>query len=176
MGSILGEDYFIIEDGLNGRTALNLSSVNIESNGIAHINAIIDSYLPLDIAVICLGTNDVFIGDDVPARIITDGISEIIDIIRNSHIMKNMKIPEIIITAPPRYNTEVEGSDFYQLQINKLMTLPEFYSGLAVQKKCHFFNAAEYVSGSHIDGSHLEAESHILLGKKMAEFIKGTTK
>ena len=176
MSLILGNNYFIIEDGLNGRTVLNLSPVNIEANGIAHINSVIESYLPLDIVIICLGTNDVFIGDDVPAGIIADGVSEIIYIIRNSHIMENMNIPEIIITAPPQYNTEVDGSDFYQLQINKLMTLPEFYYKLALKKNCLFFNAAEYVRGSHIDGSHLEAESHIILGEKMAEFIQSRIK
>jgi lysophospholipase L1-like esterase len=171
MASILGSDYFIIEDGLNGRTVLNLSPVESDANGIAHINAVIESYIPLDIIIICLGTNDVFIGDDIPARIITEGVSEIIDIIRNIHIHEKLKIPEIIITAPPEYNMDVEGSDFYQLQINKLMSLPEFYSDLAEQKNCLFFDAGEHVKGSHIDGSHLEAESHIILGRKIAEFI-----
>ncbi len=171
MASILGSDYFIIEDGLNGRTVLNLSPVESDANGIAHINAVIESYIPRDIIIICLGTNDVFIGDDIPARIITEGVSEIIDIIRNIHIHEKLKIPEIIITAPPEYNMDVEGSDFYQLQINKLMSLPEFYSDLAEQKNCLFFDAGEHVKGSHIDGSHLEAESHIILGRKIAEFI-----
>ena len=171
MASILGDDFFIIEDGLNGRTVLNLSPVDRDANGIAHINAVIEEYLPLDIAIICLGTNDVFIGDDVPARIITEGVSEIIDVICNAHIHENLKVPEIIVSSPPKYNTDVEGSDFYQLQINKLQTLPEFYSDLAAQKNCLFFNAGEHVKGSHIDGSHIEADSHIIFGRKMAEFI-----
>jgi len=172
MASILGADYYIIEDGLNGRTVLNLSPVDREANGIAHINAVIENYIPLDIVILCLGTNDVFIGDEVPAAIITEGMSEIIDVIRNCHVMENLKLPEIIITSPPSYNTEVEGSDYFQLQINKLKSLPEFYLNLAIQKNCLFFNAGEHVKGSHIDGSHLEAESHIILGRKMAEFIQ----
>ena len=176
MASILGKDFIIIEDGLNGRTVLNLSPADMDANGIAHINAVIEVYLPLEIAIICLGTNDVFIGDEVPARIITEGMSEIIDVIRNGHVMRNLKIPEIIITAPPSYNTAVEGSGFYQLQINKLMSLPEFYSDLAAQKNCLFFNAGEHVKGSHIDGSHLEADSHLILGRKMAEFIQSRIK
>jgi len=172
MASILGADYYIIEDGLNGRTVLNLSPVDREANGIAHINAVIENYIPLDIVILCLGTNDVFIGDEVPAAIITEGMSEIIDVIRNCHVMENLKLPEIIITSPPSYNTEVEGSDYFQLQINKLKSQPEFYLNLAIQKNCLFFNAGEHVKGSHIDGSHLEAESHIILGRKMAEFIQ----
>jgi lysophospholipase L1-like esterase len=171
MGSILGEDYFIVEDGLNGRTVLNLSPENREVNGIAHINFVIESYLPLDVVLISLGINDVFIGDEVPVRIITEGLAEIIDVIRNCHKISGYQVPEIVIMAPPRYNTAVEGSDFFRLQINKLITVPEFYRELASQKDCLFFNASEYVEGSHIDGSHLEAESHILLGRKMAEFI-----
>jgi len=171
MGSILGEAYTIIENGLNGRTVLNLSPVDKMANGIESIADVISNYIPLDIAIISLGLNDVFIAEDSTPDQISGGVEEIIDIIRNTHRSKGFKEPEIILVSPNSFNLEVEGSAFFELQINKLKCLPDAYSRLSARKKAHFFNASDYVTGSNIDGSHLLAEGHILLGKKLAEFI-----
>ena len=171
MISILGENYTIIEDGLNGRTVLNLSPVNKMANGIECTNSVIETSLPLDIVIISLGLNDVFIGGEVTLQQISDGVEEIIDIIRNSHISGGFKIPEFIIMAPPEFNTGIEGVQFFELQINKLKGLPEIYKHLSSKNNYHFFNTSDYVKGSILDGSHLEPGSHVLLGEKMAEFI-----
>jgi len=171
MASRLGEDYTIIEDGLNGRTVLNLSPVNKTANGIEWISSEVNNYIPLDIAIISLGLNDVFISEESSLVEISNGIEKIINIIRNSHITCGFKIPEIIIMAPPEFNTGIEGIQFFELQINKLKGLPEAYRQLSLKKNCLFFNASEYVKGSILDGSHLDSENHILLGEKTAEFI-----
>ncbi|PKL16285.1 MAG: hypothetical protein CVV49_17000 [Spirochaetae bacterium HGW-Spirochaetae-5] len=171
MQSKLGSNYTVIEEGLNGRTVLNLSPVNSEANGIEWISVLINNYIPVDIAIISLGLNDVFIAEDTSLQEISDGVEQIIDAIRYSHASAGLLIPQIIIMAPPEYNTEVEGSVFYELQINKLKALPETLKSLSVKQNTIFFNSSDYVKGSSIDGSHLEAGSHILLGTKIAEFI-----
>jgi len=176
MSLLLGKDYSIIEEGLNGRTVLNLSPVNKAANGIEWINSEIINYVPLDIAIISLGLNDVFIAEETPLQEITNGIEQIIYIIRKSHAAGGFLIPEIIIMTPPEYNGEVDGSFFFELQINKLKELPETYKQISQKNNCLFFNSSSFVRGSIIDGSHLDSESHILLGTKMAEFISGRFK
>ena len=171
MGSILGEDYTIIEEGLNGRTVLNLSPVNPPANGIEGISAILNDCIPVDIVIISLGINDVFIGENATLAEISRGVEEIINIIRSHHNSGGFKIPGIIVMSPSGFNTEIEGIQFFELQVNKLKALPDTYRNLSAQKNCYFFNAADYVTGSSLDGSHLEAESHIILGEKMAEYI-----
>ncbi len=171
MGSILGENYTIIEEGLNGRTVLNLSPVNKSGNGIEYIFDIIGNYIPLDIAIISLGLNDVFIDEGSTLEQISAGVEEIIDIIRNSHSSMGVQSPHIIIVSPNGFNTEIEGAGFFELQINKLKSMPDAYRKLSTKKNSLFFNASDYVTGSDIDGSHLYPESHILLGKKLAGFI-----
>jgi lysophospholipase L1-like esterase len=176
MQSILGCNYTVIEEGLNGRTVLNLSPVNSEANGIEWISVLIDNYIPIDIAIISLGLNDVFIAENTSLHEISDGVEQIINIIRNSHASAGFLIPQIIIMAPPEYNTEVEGSVFFELQINKLKALPETLRSLSLKQNCLFFNSSDYVKGSSIDGSHLESGSHIILGTKLAEFISDKIK
>lgn len=176
MGSVLGNDYLIIEDGLNGRTVLNLSPVNTEANGIDWIRSKVKDYIPFDIAVISLGLNDIFIGEDETLHNISTGLEEIIDLIRISHSDQGLPEPVIIIMSPPEFNSSIEGAQFFELQINKLKCLPDTYRQLSVRKGCLFFNASDYVRGSILDGSHLEAEDHILLGKITAEFIRSRTR
>lgn len=171
MQHILGNDYSVIEEGLNGRTVLNLSPVNITANGIEWISHVIRECVPVDIVIISLGINDVFIAEEKSLNDISSGVERIINIIRNYQSSQSLQIPDIIIMSPPSYNEEVEGSRFFELQINKLKVLPETYRALALKENCFFFNAADFLKGSDIDGSHLEAESHVLLGTKMAEFI-----
>ncbi len=174
--SKLGNDYTVIEEGLNGRTVLNLSPVNIEANGIEWISFVIDNHIPFDIVLISLGLNDVFIAEDASLTKISGGIEEIISIIKDNHVSAGFLIPQIIIMAPPEYNRDVEGSIFFELQLNKLKVLPEVLRELSIEQNCHFFNSADYVKGSAIDGSHLEAESHIILGTKIADFISDRIK
>ena len=176
MQSKIGSNYTVIEEGLNGRTVLNLSLVNSEANGIEWIGLMINNYIPLDIVLISLGLNDVFIAEDASLQEISDGIEEIINIIRDSHVSAGFQIPQIIIMAPPGYNADVEGSDFFELQINKLKVLPDSLRSLSIKQNCLFFNSADYVKGSSIDGSHLEAESHIILGTEIAEYISSRIK
>jgi lysophospholipase L1-like esterase len=176
MQSILAGNYTVTEEGLNGRTVLNLAPENSEANGIEWISVVIEKHIPVDIVLISLGLNDVFIAEEASLNEISDGVEEIINIIRNSHVSAGFQVPQIIIMAPPEYNADVEGSDFFELQINKLKILPESLRSLSIKQNCLFFNSADYVKGSSIDGSHLEAESHIILGNEIAEFISGRIK
>lgn len=171
MGSLLGDQYQIIEEGLNGRTVLNLSPVDKMANGIESIVSITEKNIPFDIAIINLGLNDVFISEEVTLREISDGVSEIIDIIRKIHNFAEFTEPEIVIMSPSGYNSGIEHFSFIELQFNKLQRLPETYRNLSLKKNCRFFNASDYVTGSIIDGSHIDADSHILLGNKIAEFL-----
>ena len=171
MGLILGADYTVIEEGLNGRTVLNFSPVETMANGIEYISSLIVNYVPVDIVIISLGLNDVFIAEDVTPGEISDGVEQIIDIIRENHASAGCSTPWIIIMSPSGFNTGIEGFTFFELKINKLKCLPESYRNLCSEKNCSFFNASDYVTGSEIDGSHLEQGSHKLLGEKIAEFI-----
>jgi len=168
MSSILGNNFSVIEEGLNGRTVLNLSPENYMLNGIEciHSLSLIKNYFPIDIFMIFLGLNDVFVFEEVTINEILTGLEKIIDTVNDFHHRHDCNIPETIIMSPPMFNGNVEWANIIELQINKLKGLPEAYKGLAMKKNCHFFNAYDYVTGSIIDGSHLDADSHILLAKK----------
>jgi len=171
MSSILGDDFLVIEEGLNGRTALNLSPDNYMLNGIEYIDSLIEKHFPVDILVLNLGLNDVFIFEEVTINEILRGIEKIIDTVNNFQTKHACNIPETVIMSPLKFNSDVEWAQTIELQINKLKEIPEAYKKLSIEKNCYFFNTYDYVTGSIIDGSHLDAGSHIFLGEKIAEFI-----
>jgi len=171
MSSILGDNFLILEEGLNGRTVLNLSNENYMLNGIEYTNSLIENHSPIDILILNLGLNDVFIFEEVTINEILTGIEKIIDTVNNFQTKHSNNIPETVIMSPLKFNNNVEWAHVIELQINKLKELPEAYKNLSMKKSCHFFNTSDYVTGSIIDGSHLDAGSHIFLGEKIAEFI-----
>ena len=54
----LGEKYYVIEEGLSGRTACFEDPLNEGFSGLSVLVPILQSHAPLDLLVIMLGTND----------------------------------------------------------------------------------------------------------------------
>ena len=54
----LGEDYRVIEEGLNGRTTLWDDPIAGFKNGLDYLMPCLESHMPFDLITIMLGTND----------------------------------------------------------------------------------------------------------------------
>lgn len=171
MASQLGEGYGIIEDAKCGRTVLDINS-DPELNGISWIESRIKFYIPLFAAVICLGTNDVFDSGEIPVPRITAGIERIVSAIRSAHVEQKMAPPHIILLTPAMPSAQPEEMNFYQLRINKAAALIAEYRILARETSSLCLDISGEITVSEKDGSHLERESHIKLGKTAAEFIQ----
>ena len=56
--NLLGDSFFIIEEGLNGRTTVLDDPTRIAKNGMTYLRPCLDSQAPIDLVVMMLGTND----------------------------------------------------------------------------------------------------------------------
>lgn len=54
----LGEDYYVIEEGLSGRTTLWDDPIEEHKNGKKYLLPCLDSHKPVDLVILMLGTND----------------------------------------------------------------------------------------------------------------------
>ena len=54
----LGPDYYVVEDGVNGRTTAYDDPVMGDKNGLAHLATALKAHKPIDLLVIMLGTNN----------------------------------------------------------------------------------------------------------------------
>lgn len=64
----LGEDWYLIEEGLNGRTTMFDRPDSPLRSGLAVLPMLLETHAPLDAVVIALGTNDVFVPGVSAAR------------------------------------------------------------------------------------------------------------
>jgi lysophospholipase L1-like esterase len=56
-----------------------------------------------------------------------------------------------------------QGSDLQQILV--------YSDSLAAERGCHFFVAGSVTSASAIDGTHLDADQHQVLGRSLARFV-----
>ena len=54
----LGEDYYVIEEGLSGRTTLWDDPIEEHKNGKTYLLPCLESHSPINLVVLMLGTND----------------------------------------------------------------------------------------------------------------------
>src|SRR3989338_4272861 len=95
---MLGEDYEVIEEGLNGRTTV-LDDPQVErigKNGKTYLLPCLESQNPLDMVVVMLGTNDTKAKFNRTPQQIAEGLEELIRIIKDRAKDKAGKVPQII--------------------------------------------------------------------------------
>jgi len=168
MESLLGDNFTVIEEGLNGRTLLPINLLNRMGSGISSFEEISAQHLPLDIVTIYLGSNDLFDPSEVSLNSIEQGMHTLIRKIKSLHKPAQ---PVIIIIAPPATDRNFEGAGFFELQINKVEALGPLYKKIAEDESVYFFDATHFIKTAGIDCSHIDGENHRILGRELARFI-----
>lgn len=165
----LGENYEVIEDGCNGRTTGFPDPKAEGRNGLEYLKENLSKLMPVDIAIVALGINDVkpdICGDTAASRRAMEAILE---------ELKAAGITRILLILPPRLERGIFGppfaADFGLAGINALVEeLRETYRNLAVARQLRLLDAAEFACAGR-DGLHLTAESHVSLGCAVADAI-----
>lgn len=137
LAKYLGDEYTVIEEGLNGRTAGRDNAEETWRNGYDYLKPCILSQLPIDCLVIMLGTNDCKSYMHQTAEMITDSIEALIDVAQGA--FDEMAIsPKIILMAPASIGENVVNSEWKgecDLEsVAKSQELPKLYEALAQKK------------------------------------------
>jgi lysophospholipase L1-like esterase len=120
-----------------------------------------------------LGTNDFQSMHQHNAWQSAEGIAAIIRAIRCAPIEPGMPAPEILVIAPPPFG-EPKGpiAPKFQGAAGKSIGLGREYARVAAEERCHFFDAGTVTGSSAVDGVHLDAEQHAVLGRRLAEVMR----
>lgn len=176
----LGEDYLLIEEGLGCRTTVYGEGEDAWKNGKTYLKPCLMTHRQLDMVILMLGTNDLSLPFKMEPEHLGDGISQLIEIIQGlPNCGKNYEAPKILLISP----AEIKKSDpngrvlvypkFYEDWGRKLsLTFPEVYSRIAEKYGCYFLDAALYAKPSDADGIHFTPESHMSLGKAVADKVR----
>jgi len=167
----------VIEDCLNGRRTVWDDPYKPGRNGLIGIEQRIEVNSPLALVILMLGTNDFQSMHQNKAWESAQGIAALIRGIRRAPIEPEMPIPEILVVAPPSPR-EASGLiapkfiDAYE----KSKDLTEAYYQVAIELGCAFFDANSVTSSSKVDGIHLDMEQHEILGRELAQIVRGILK
>ena len=177
MRRILGDEFHIIEEGLNGRTT-NIEYPDLSGrSGTSYIVPCLYSHSPLDIVILQLGINDtktIFNRNTVE---ISEGIIELIDLIIGTLYGKDMQSPpQILLLSPPPLAHEgyldQDGKLIFEGGRRKSLQFHDYYGQIAKDKGCYYINLSSEVEYSKIDGLHLDEEGHSIVGSITASKIK----
>lgn len=164
----LGDDYIVIEEGLNGRTTVWDDPLHGGfKNGRNYLIPCLATHKPLDLIILFLGTNDLKSRFSLTASEIASGIRVLLDLIIKSGSGIDENPPKILLISPPligelspssRFSEEFEGSN------DKAEKLGDYFKQAAEEYNCEFLDASKVVQSSDVDGIHLDADEHIKLG------------
>lgn len=156
---LLGGEYEIINEGLNGRTFVAVDPQRPYRTGVSQLESILQSHKPVDAVVIMLGTNDVKTTYNLTAQDIARHLDQTIALVQKENISKILIVcpTEIILPEVNTLNPDFVNGPEISIQ------LPALYKNVAEKYSCNFLNAQDYISSSKIDGFHLEPEAHATL-------------
>ena len=174
--NMLGGEYKIIEEGMNGRTSAFDDPQNDNRNGVKFINTCMLTQMPVDMAIVMLGTNDVKSFFPYTPYVIANGVGRIVDEIRKVDYGMGGKMPEVLVVAPINIDEHaatgwLEG-EFGMDSVEKNAKLPKYLEAMAEKRGVHFFNIGAYVTADPTDGIHMNEAGHKVMAEKMFEQVK----
>jgi lysophospholipase L1-like esterase len=173
----LGENYWIIEEGLSGRTTALNGDVQEGKNGKAYLKPCLETNNPVDIVILMLGTNDLKEQFHQSPQDIANNVEILVKMIQEFGWNNKKHSPKIVLLSPPVVDESVSGTqEKYKGAEEKSKKLAKYYQQVAEKHACAFINLAEYISSRKSDGYHLDPDAHKTISEVLEETIKELTK
>ena len=168
----VGKNIRVIENCLNGRRTAWSDPFKNGRDGSHGLSELIEICSPLKLVILMLGTNDFQSTHQNNAWMSAQGTAKLVQIIRQSPIEPGMPVPKIMIVAPPKI-IEPKGDIAAKFQGAEVrcVGLSTELEKIAKEHSTMFFNTASVTEASIVDGIHLDADQHRLIGEAIARVI-----
>ena len=164
----------IVEDCLNGRRTVWDDPFKPGRNGLAGLEQRIEIHSPLALVVLMLGTNDFQSVHQNAAWQSSQGIAALVRAIRRAPIEPGMPVTRILIVAPPPIQSPGgEMAEKFAGGQERCVGVAHAFQQVAAEFACAFFDAGLVASTSPIDGVHLDADQHEILGTALVPVVSG---
>lgn len=168
--SLLGDEFYVIEEGLPGRTT-NLDDPDSVKNGLTYLVPCLKSHETIDYLVIMLGTNDLKYKFNRTVEDIAKGVEDLIETARAYTQATILLIsPVHIDPTAPRF-LEFYTEHYYENAGNASKELAPLFKGISLQHNCLFIDADEIVS-TGVDGLHHDKDSNVLLAEQICKTLR----
>ncbi|MCF7915341.1 MAG: SGNH/GDSL hydrolase family protein [Spirochaetaceae bacterium] len=167
LASLLGPNYRIIEEGLNGRTTVFEDPLQEGRNGKTYLLPCLLSHRPFDVVILMLGTNDMKQRYGVPAEDIARGAGVLAEIILNSGAGPDNTAPKLILLSPPGLGKLTAFGPMFTGASEKSLHMGPAFREVAQEIGCSFVDIGGQVKAGNQDGIHLDPEGH----RRVAELV-----
>lgn len=162
----------VVEDCLNGRRTAWEDPFKPGRSGLAGLAQRIEVNSPLALVVVMLGTNDFQVTHRCDPWLSAQGLAAIVRAIRGAPIEPGMRVPPILLVAPPPFGTPrgAIAPKFAGAEV-RAVGLAAAQAAVAAAEGCAFFDAGGVTPASRVDGVHLDADQHAVLGRALADVV-----
>jgi lysophospholipase L1-like esterase len=178
MGSALGAEIEVVEEGLNGRTTVFDDPVEgTYKNGFRYLPACLESHAPLDAVIIMLGTNDLKIRFSVPPPDIAMGAARLATLALGNGLGPDGRSTAVLLVAPFIVGDSIRNSPFgemfgFETAIEKSRRFGACFAKEAAALGVPCLDSGEVVKAHPLDAIHLTAESQRALGLAVAAELR----
>jgi lysophospholipase L1-like esterase len=167
--ALLGDGYWVIEEGQNGRTTVHDDPVEGNKNGLTYLMPCLESHKPLDMVVLMLGTNDLKLRMSKTNQDIAKSVGRLVKLIRVSESGPGNTAPRVLVIAPPPLGKLSDYAGSFSGGSEKSQTLGLQYRQIAEELDCAFLDAGTVIRSSDVDGIHFDADQLPLLAAAVKE-------
>jgi lysophospholipase L1-like esterase len=172
---LLGSEYRLIENTLNGRTLMWEDPYFPHRLGIASLEETLDANAPLDLVIIQLGANELKHMFNLSAHMISDGLGKLILIAQQEYY--GYPTPQVMVIAPAPVSPDIYkcmfGYNFGPQAYEKSLEFSGLYKQAAESRGCAFIDCAPLkFTLNPRDGLHYSREDHAKLGNAVAAKIR----
>ena len=171
---MLGEEYYVIEEGLGGRTTFWDDPVEDYKNGKKYLLPCLDSHKPLDLVIIMLGTNDLKTRFSVSAFDVSVAMENLVKTILKSDAGIDFQAPQVLLVTPVPIHS-VNNPDLDQMLAGaeeKSKMLAPYYEEIAKRNQIHYLNPEGMIEVNDVDGIHYTEKGHRQMAEMMVEKIR----
>ena len=169
--AVLGDEWYVVEEGLNGRTATLDSPVAPGKNGLTYLGPCLDSHAPIDVVLIALGTNDLAERYGLTAMDAARAAGWLAHVVSKSEAGPGGSAPLPVLVCPPRLGETTFDEDFAGAPA-KSAVLPERFRAVAEDFGFELIDLGEVTRFSDLDGIHLDAAGHAAVAGLIEAFLR----
>jgi len=168
MAHALGDDWTLIEEGLPGRTTVHDDPIEgVHLNGKSYLQPCLDSHWPLDVIIVMLGTNDLKHRFSLNPIDIAFGAGALLFAI-SKLVPAWTSAPRLLLVCPAPVIAAGWLAPLFAGAEPKALQLASLYKQQSERHGAAFFDAGTVARVSPVDGVHLDADQHRVLGMAVA--------
>ncbi len=173
----LGEEYYVIEEGLNARTTVWDDPIEDVMSGKTYLLPCLRTHRPLDGVILMLGTNNLKNRFFTSADDIARSIGTLVELIQKVLGEVQEIEPKILVVSPIEVGEAIvdteDGILFSGTEgIQASKDFAKLYKQQAERHRCDFLSAAEFVSPSPVDCIHMNEAGHAALAEALYQKVR----